>query len=103
LTLYASNPAGRQKWLEFIDTAQQRLRARADFLNTTVITAGFFGGTNKVNCVAPFGMFDCGWLVAVYLFTDARSQTAAASSSTEPTTASTSRTAGPRTTPAPSG
>ncbi|KAK3901040.1 CNH domain-containing protein [Staphylotrichum tortipilum] len=54
LTLYASNPAGRQKWLEFIDTAQQRLRARADFLNTTVITAGFFAGTNKVNCVAPF-------------------------------------------------
>ncbi|KAK3310825.1 CNH domain-containing protein [Chaetomium strumarium] len=54
LTLYASNQSGRQKWLELIDSAQQRLRARADFLNTTVISSGFFTGTNKVNCVAPF-------------------------------------------------
>ncbi|AEO54767.1 hypothetical protein MYCTH_2297751 [Thermothelomyces thermophilus ATCC 42464] len=54
LTLYASNQSGRQKWLEVIDNAQQKLRARADFLNTTVITSGFFAGTNKVNCVAPF-------------------------------------------------
>ncbi|KAK4042865.1 CNH domain-containing protein [Parachaetomium inaequale] len=54
LTLYASNQSGRQKWLEFIDKAQQRLRARADFLTTTTITSGFFAGTNKVNCVAPF-------------------------------------------------
>jgi hypothetical protein len=58
LTLFASNQSGRQKWLEFIDTAQQRLRARADFLNTTVLTSGFFAGTNKVNCVAPFGKSD---------------------------------------------
>ncbi|EAQ89752.1 conserved hypothetical protein [Chaetomium globosum CBS 148.51] len=54
LTLYASNQLGRQKLLEAIDNVQQRLRARADFLNTTVITSGFFSGTNKVNCVAPF-------------------------------------------------
>ena len=37
LTLYAANQAARKKWLEFIDNAQQRLRARADFFNTTVI------------------------------------------------------------------
>lgn len=55
LTLYASTQTGRQKWLEFIDAAQQKLRARVDFLNTTVISQGFFTGTNKVNCVAPFG------------------------------------------------
>ncbi|KAL2144504.1 hypothetical protein VTI28DRAFT_9009 [Corynascus sepedonium] len=54
LTLFASNQSGRQKWLEVIDNAQQKLRARADFLNTTIITSGFFAGTNKVNCVAPF-------------------------------------------------
>ncbi|KAK5656198.1 hypothetical protein OQA88_4959 [Cercophora sp. LCS_1] len=54
LTLYAANQSARQKWLEFIDTAQQRLRARADFLNTAVISCGFFSGQNKVNCVAPF-------------------------------------------------
>ncbi|KAL2130784.1 hypothetical protein VTI74DRAFT_5945 [Chaetomium olivicolor] len=54
VTLYASNQSGRQKWLEYIDAAQQRLRARADFLNMTVISSGFFTGQNKVNCVAPF-------------------------------------------------
>ncbi|KAH7316519.1 CNH domain-containing protein [Stachybotrys elegans] len=52
--LYASNQAARKKWLEFIDNAQQRLRARADFLNTTVIASNFFVGTNKINCVTPF-------------------------------------------------
>jgi RHO1 GDP-GTP exchange protein 1/2 len=55
LTLYANTQVGRQKWLEHIDGAQQKLRARADFLNTTVISAGFFTAINKVNCVAPFG------------------------------------------------
>jgi RHO1 GDP-GTP exchange protein 1/2 len=56
LTLYASNQAARKKWLEFIDNAQQRLRARADFFNTTVISSNFFVATNQVYCVAPYGM-----------------------------------------------
>jgi RHO1 GDP-GTP exchange protein 1/2 len=55
LTVYASNQAARKKWLEFIDTAQQRLRARADFFNTTIISSNFFVGTNHINCVTPFG------------------------------------------------
>ncbi|CAK7221236.1 RHO1 GDP-GTP exchange protein 2 [Sporothrix bragantina] len=54
LTLYAANQAARQKWLEFIDTAQQRLRARADFLNVTVIPTKFTTAMNKINCAAPF-------------------------------------------------
>lgn len=57
LTLYASNQAARKKWLEYIDNAQQRLRARADFFNTTVISSNFFVGTNQVNCVVPFGEY----------------------------------------------
>lgn len=55
LTVYASNQAARKKWLEYIDSAQQRLRARADFFNTTVISSNFFVGTNHINCVTPFG------------------------------------------------
>lgn len=54
LTLYAANQVARQKWLEFIDTAQQRLRARADFLNINVIPTKFTTATNKVNCAAPY-------------------------------------------------
>ncbi|KEY68741.1 hypothetical protein S7711_00612 [Stachybotrys chartarum IBT 7711] len=55
LTLYAANQSARKKWLEFIDTSQQRLRARADFFNTTIIASNFFVGANKINCVSPFG------------------------------------------------
>ncbi|KAK7422334.1 RHO1 GDP-GTP exchange protein 2 [Neonectria magnoliae] len=53
LMLFASNQAARKKWLEYIDNAQQRLRARADFFNTSVISSNFFAGTNQVNCVTP--------------------------------------------------
>ncbi|PHH74338.1 hypothetical protein CDD82_4977 [Ophiocordyceps australis] len=53
-TLYATNQAARQKWLEHIDNTQQRLRSRADFFNTTVISSNFFVGTNQVRCVTPF-------------------------------------------------
>jgi hypothetical protein len=53
LTLYASNQVGREKWLKFIDTAQKKLRSRADFFNTTVISSGHFVGTNRINCVTP--------------------------------------------------
>lgn len=55
LTVYASNQAARKKWLEHIDASQQRLRARADFFTTNIISSNFFGGTNQVNCVSPFG------------------------------------------------
>lgn len=57
LTVYASNQAARKKWLEYIDNAQQRLRARGDFFNTTIISSNFFVGTNHINCVTPFGRF----------------------------------------------
>lgn len=55
LTLFASNQAARQKWLEYINTAQEHLRSRADFFNISVISSNFFAGPNQVNCVAPFG------------------------------------------------
>ncbi|KAI4593641.1 RHO1 GDP-GTP exchange protein 2 [Pestalotiopsis sp. 9143b] len=52
--LYAANHTQRKKWLEFIDTAQQRLRARADFFNVTEMSTGFFGVGNQVNTVTPY-------------------------------------------------
>lgn len=55
VTLYAVNQAARKKWLKFIDKAQQHLRARGDFFNTTIISSSFFVGTNQIRCVAPFG------------------------------------------------
>ncbi|KAJ8109302.1 hypothetical protein ONZ43_g6174 [Nemania bipapillata] len=52
--LYASNQAARQKWLEFIDAAQQRLRARGDFFNVTILSQNFFSANNLVNTVTPY-------------------------------------------------
>ncbi|KAB5562915.1 CNH domain-containing protein [Coniochaeta sp. 2T2.1] len=54
LTLYATNQAARQKFLENIDKSQQKLRGRADFFNTTIVSSNFFSALNKVNCVAPY-------------------------------------------------
>ncbi|KAI0162076.1 CNH domain-containing protein [Xylariaceae sp. FL1272] len=52
--LYASNQAARQKWLEFIDNAQQRLRGRADFFNVNTVSTNFFQAGNLVNAVTPY-------------------------------------------------
>ncbi|KAF3061389.1 Rho1 guanine nucleotide exchange factor 1 [Daldinia childiae] len=52
--LYASNQTARKKWLEFIDSAQQRLRARADFFNVNTLSSNFFQAGNLVNAVTPF-------------------------------------------------
>lgn len=53
--LYASSQAARKKWLEYIDSAQQRLRARADFFNVNTLSTSFFMAGNQVNAVTPFG------------------------------------------------
>jgi hypothetical protein len=65
VALYASNQAARKKWLEFIDSAQQRLRSRADFFNVNNISTGFFGVGNQVNTVTPFGKKDHLTLIAI--------------------------------------
>lgn len=56
--LYASNQAARKKWLEYIDSAQQRLRARADFFNVNTLSNSFFQTGNSVNAVTPFGGYN---------------------------------------------
>jgi RHO1 GDP-GTP exchange protein 1/2 len=55
LTLFASTVGSRKKWLEYIDEQQEKLRARGDFYNKTILSADFFSAMNRVNCAAPFG------------------------------------------------
>lgn len=97
LTLYASNQAARKKWLEFIDNAQQRLRARADFFNTSIMSSNFFVGTNQINCVTPFGRFSPLFPLQRECRTNARRKTVAANSCTARTMVFTSRIARTRT------
>lgn len=54
ITLYASTPGGRKKWLETIGAQQQLLQKKGDFYNKNEISTGFFTASNRVNCVAPF-------------------------------------------------
>lgn len=55
LTLWASTFVGRKKWLELIAKQQERMRERSLIFDTITLCEGFFIGSNRVNCAAPFG------------------------------------------------
>lgn len=56
LTLYANTAGSRSKWMEHIGDQQAILRKRGDFYNRSILSDNFFTATNRVNCVAPFGL-----------------------------------------------
>lgn len=55
LTLWSPSWAGRKKWLDKIDLRQSELRDRSLVFDMSVLSEGFFTGTNRVTCAAPFG------------------------------------------------
>jgi hypothetical protein len=55
ITLWASTFVSHRKWLETITKQQDLLRERSMAFDTTTVSEGFFLGTNRVNCAAPFG------------------------------------------------
>jgi hypothetical protein len=57
LTLYANTAGSRQKWMEHIGEQQAILRKRGNFYNRSILSDNFFSATNRVNCVAPFGLY----------------------------------------------
>jgi len=57
LTLYANTQGARKKWMEYIGEQQMILRKRGDFYNRSILSSNFFSAVNRVNCVAPFGMY----------------------------------------------
>ena len=54
LMLWASSALSQRKWLEHIYKQQQIMRERSLIFVTVTLSEGFFVGTNKVNCAAPF-------------------------------------------------
>ena len=56
LTLYANTAGARNKWMEHIGDQQAILRKRGDFYNRSILSSNFFSASNRVNCVAPFGL-----------------------------------------------
>ena len=55
--LWASSTLSQRKWLEHIYKQQQIMRERSLIFVTVALSEGFFIGTNKVNCAAPFSEF----------------------------------------------
>ena len=55
ITLWSASWAGRKKWLEKIEGRQLELRDRSLVFETRALSAGYFVGTNRVTCAAPFG------------------------------------------------
>ena len=58
LTLYALSHVQRRKWMEHIETQQNRLRDRVNVYNKTILCDNFFTNFNKVNCLVPVGKLD---------------------------------------------
>ncbi|GAA5915934.1 hypothetical protein JCM6882_000184 [Rhodosporidiobolus microsporus] len=54
ITLWASTWITRRKWLEKIEERQNELRERSLVFETLPLSAGYFVGTNRLTCAAPF-------------------------------------------------
>lgn len=59
LTLWSPSWAGRKKWLEKIEERQTELREMSMIFETSVLSEGYFIGTNRVTCAAPYGESMC--------------------------------------------
>lgn len=57
--LWSSSTLSQRKWLENIYKQQQIMRERSLIFVTVPLSEGFFVGTNKVNCAAPFSKSIC--------------------------------------------
>lgn len=56
LTLYASSPTQRKKFIEMVEEQQRKLRERnSNFYSKTVLCENFFTTANRVNCLVPTG------------------------------------------------
>lgn len=64
LTLWASTWTTRKKWLDKIEERQNELRERSLVFETLPLSAGYFVGTNRLTCAAPFGEFGLPFFLA---------------------------------------
>lgn len=54
LTLYASSPTQRKKFIEMVEEQQRKLRERnSNFYSKTIICENYFTTANRVNCLVP--------------------------------------------------
>lgn len=57
MTLWASTQINQRKWMENILKQQEAMRERSLVFETLTLSEGFFIGSVRVNCAAPFGTY----------------------------------------------
>lgn len=55
VTLYATSPIQREKWIKLVNDQQDIMREHKNIFTKTVINEGFFSAGQKVNCCVPIG------------------------------------------------
>ena len=55
MTLYASSPIMREKWMKTVEEQKDALRQRSNIFTKTILNEGFFMTGMKVNCCVPYG------------------------------------------------
>lgn len=55
LTLYTSTHVQRRKWMEYIENQQNTLLSQSHFFAKSILCAGYFTSTNRINCLVPIG------------------------------------------------
>jgi hypothetical protein len=56
LTLYATSPTQRKKFIEMVEEQQRKLRERnSNFYSKSILCENFFTTANRVNCLVPTG------------------------------------------------
>lgn len=57
VTLYATSPIQREKWIKLINDQQEIMREHRNIFKKSIISEGFFGVGLKVNCCVSIGKF----------------------------------------------
>jgi hypothetical protein len=68
LTLYATSPTQRKKFIEMVEEQQRKLRERnSNFYSKTILCENFFTTANRVNCLVPTGKLMLRYTLAALL------------------------------------
>lgn len=68
LTLYATSPTQRKKFIEMVEEQQRKLRERnSNFYSKTILCENFFTTANRVNCLVPTGKLILRYTLAALL------------------------------------
>lgn len=57
VTLYATSPIQREKWIKLVNDQQDIMREHKNIFSKTIINEGFFSASQRINCCVPIGEY----------------------------------------------